>query len=70
VTWSELTAAYSLTKTLKDEDETVCAYAADALGAIGPRAKSAVPALQEAANRQQFSVSAAAKDTLHKIRGG
>ena len=57
-----------LTAQLADPDWQVCRQAAEALGALGTRARGAVPALEEAIADAHGEVCLAASDALSKIR--
>jgi HEAT repeat protein len=60
----------ALTKALEDGDETVCAIAIEALGSIGPKAKSAVPALERLLGRTASSFTRyQIESALEEIRG-
>ena len=57
-----------LLEALKDSDEDVRYYTAQALGKIGPKAKEAVPALIEALKDSDEDVRNYAKEALAKIQ--
>ncbi len=57
----------ALTKSLSDRDLFVRRFSAEALGAIGPDSKSAVPGLAKALNDSRKEVQLAAADALGKI---
>jgi HEAT repeat protein len=59
----------SLTTGLKDEHPRVRVAAAESLGKMGPKAKSAAGALEAATKDSEERVAAAAQEALAKVNG-
>lgn len=59
----------ALARALKDEDENIRFTAAEALGRIGPDAKSAIPDLSDALMDEDEDVRYWATEALWRIRG-
>jgi HEAT repeat protein len=60
-------AVGALTSSLGDPDTEIRYYVVKSLGEIGPEARSAVPALQQAANAGDPRVREIAVSAIHKI---
>lgn len=62
-------AVPALTAAVRDQDARVKAEAIEALGKIGPPARSAIPALTAALKDEDASVRSSAEEALARIRG-
>lgn len=64
---TKLAAVAELSDALKDKDEEVRRSAVEVLGTLGPAARPAIPALQEATRDGNAQVAAAARHVLEKL---